>query len=139
MALKVTPQQFAEKWARRTTAASPDYQAGVQRVTVSPGQQAAAQSALWLQKVTSAEAKFKANAGAVDLSTWKEKTANIGGARLAQGVQGAQNKMADVANRLLPAIEAARAKVMTMPRGDLEANIARAATFAREMAKSKIK
>ena len=38
---KVTPQEFAEKWARRTQGATQDYIRGIDRVTEAPGVKAA--------------------------------------------------------------------------------------------------
>ncbi|GAJ10427.1 unnamed protein product, partial [marine sediment metagenome] len=58
--VRVTPEQFVEKHARRTTAAIPDYVDGVNRVATAPGTEAAKK-----------QAKMKANLlKAIDSGKW---------------------------------------------------------------------
>ena len=131
---KLTPQQFAEKWARRTQAASAEYTSGIQQVTESPGIAAAAAVDRYQAGIQEsiAEGKWQRRVAAVPLSTWKEAAISKGAPRIAQGVAQATTGMAAFASELLPAIDAA---VSSLPaRGGLEENITRMTEFSRKMA-----
>jgi len=121
----------AAKWAQNTGAATQAYTAGVQAVTVSPGQAASRQAALWARNVAAAQQKFAANSARVTLQDWQAAAAGKGAQRLAGGVQAAQGKYEASMGRLLPHIAAT---VQALPaRGDLEANITRMTQFVRKM------
>lgn len=121
----------AAKWAQNTGAATAAYTAGVQAVTVSPGQAAARQAALWARNVAAAQQKFAANSSKVTLADWQAAAAGKGAQRLAGGVQAAQGKYEQQMGKLLPHIAAT---VASLPaRGDLEANITRMTSFVRKM------
>jgi|SRR5690348_614483 len=128
-------QEAAQKWATNLPAAQQRYIAGVNAVTVSPGQLAARASALWAANTAAAQPKFARNSAAVTLQSWQEATANKGAQRLASGAQAAQSKVEQVFSKLFPAIQSAVTSLP--PRGDLEANINRSASFARAMNKWK--
>lgn len=129
----LTPDQVAAKWSQRLTAAIPDIVAGVNAVTVSPGQQAAAAADTWASNVQNAKSKFARNVAKVDLNTWKTVTAAKDQARIADGATQGQPKMANAMAKLLPYINQ---QVNSLPaRGNLEANIARSAAFIRGMSK----
>lgn len=134
---KVNAQQFAEKWSRRMKGATEDIRQGVEKVSESPGQAAARQAQLMLQKLTEAitSGKWASAVASMGLQDWKDSMTRKGLARIAAGVDQAQPHVAQMAQKLLADVDAAVGVVNQTPRGDLETNINRAATFAREMAK----
>jgi hypothetical protein len=135
---RMTAQEFADKWGRRLKAAQPDIVAGVKRVTQAPGVKAAAQQDVMLNNLAAAvtDGTWAKRVAGVSLADWQNATANKGAQRIAAGVDGAAGKVQSMAGPLLSAIDAAVAVVEQTPRGDIETNINRSATFAREMAKN---
>lgn len=132
---RVTPQEYAEKWARRLRGATEDIRRGVERVDTAPGERAAAaQDALLANFAEAVNSGMWANrVRGVSLQDWKQATINKGIQRIGQGVETAQPKMAQVASELLPAVDAAAAAARALPKVTLEDSINRMATFAREM------
>lgn len=132
---RVTPSEFADKWQRRTSAATADYTAGVKKVTTAPGVKAAAAANQYQAGVAAAVAsgQWQRNVAKVSLTDWQNAAATKGAQRIASGVQAAAPKMNDVATKLLAAVDAAVADVEKTPRGDINANIQRAVTFMQSM------
>lgn len=132
---KVTPQEFAEKWARRLRGATEDIRRGVERVDTAPGEQAAAQQEAMLQGITEAinSGLWASRVRGVSLQDWKNATLTKGLSRIPQGVEAAQPKMAAIAAELLPAVDAAAAAANALPKVTLEDSIQRMTTFVREM------
>lgn len=126
-----TAAEAAQKWATNLSAAQPRYVAGVNAVTVAPGALAARAADTWAVNTAAAKPKFARNSAAVSLQEWQQVTANKGAQRLASGAQAAQSKTEAVFAKLFPAIQ--QAVQSLPPRGDIEANIARSAAFARKM------
>lgn len=125
----------AATWAQRFGASGPKWTAGVQSVTVAPGALAARAKQLWLTNVTAAADRFAANSARVTLQDWQTATVTKGAPRLASGAQAAQGKVEAAFAKLFPAIQ--NAVNSLPPRGDIEQNINRSATFARAMNKYK--
>ena len=136
---KVTPQEAAEKWNRRTKGATADYTRGVQRVTEAPGAKAAAQAERYAEGVRRAveEGKWQERVAAVSLGEWQSKAVNKGAPRIAAGVEEATSDMTKFMGELLPHIDSGQAQVNAMPKGSIEDSIARATTFMRHMASFK--
>lgn len=127
----MTPDQVAAEWAQRLAASTAKITAGVQSVTVAPGQAAARQKAVWLQNVTAAQDKWARNVSAVSLATWQADMVNKGIPRIAPGATAAQPKFATFMGALLPYIDSG---VKQLPaRGNIDANIARVTTWIRYM------
>lgn len=121
----------AQRWAQNFGAAGTRWAAGVQSVQVAPGQLAARAKQLWAQNTAAAVDRFAANSAKVTREQWIEQTVTKGQPRLASGAQAAQPKVEAAFSKLFPFI----ANVVNglPPRGDIEANINRAAMFARGM------
>lgn len=136
---RVTPDQYAEKWGRRTSGAVQDYVQGVRAVQQAPGQQAAAKVNEYVQGVQANAQIWARNVGSVSLSEWQQKTADLGAARIASGVQAATPKMQRVAASLLPAVDAAAAAAKSLPGGSTEQRIQRAVRFMNEMHQFKMR
>jgi hypothetical protein len=134
---KLTPQEFQQKHATRLKASIPDMKAGVGRVTVAPGQQAAAQQNKMLnnlqESVTSG--KWARRVASVSLEEWKSKMIDKGAARIGQGIDAAAPKVIDFASQFLPFLDTVQQKVKNMPSMTLEDNIQRMVTQVTETAK----
>ena len=136
--MRGTPEQRAEKWARRVAASAPDWQAGVEAVTDSPMAKAAASADAWQQKLAMPEVKekFKRNVGRVSTETWKQKTV-AGASRFTSGAQANVDKMVQHQRDSEAYIEAGRRMIAGMPNITVEDKAARAAAWVRYMAKYK--
>ena len=136
---RVNATEFAEKWARRTRAATEDVRRGVERVTEAPGEKAAQNEAALIQNFVESvnSGRWARKVRAVSLEDWKKSTIDKGIPRIASGVENAQPKMARIAAELLPAVDAAAAAAHALPKVTLEDSIARMTTFVRKMAEFK--
>jgi hypothetical protein len=121
----------AATWAQKFGASGTKWAAGVNGVTVAPGQLAARAKQLWLTNTTAAADRFAANSAKVSLQDWQSTTVAKGQPRLASGAAAAQPKVEAAFAKLFPAIQ--NAVNALPPRGDIEANINRAGAFARAM------
>lgn len=135
---RVNAQQWLDKWGRRLNAAGQDIQTGVQRVTVAPGQQAAAAQSLMLQRLTDAitSGKWARQVSSVSLSDWQNAMTNKGIPRISQGVTTAQKNKQGIITATLAAVDTAAAQANALPKGGLEQSIARATTFMRAMSQN---
>ena len=99
MAVKATPAGSRSRtWMRLSSRPlGTKYAAGVNAVTVAPGQLAAAQKALWLQNIQASQNIWALKVASVDLATWKQQTSTIGAQNLATGAQKGAPKMATFA------------------------------------------
>ncbi len=134
---KLTASEFAEKWARRLSAAAPDIQKGINRVDVSPTEKAASKQDKMLQKVTEAinSGKWATGLRRVTLSDWKKAAIEKGIPRISQGVTGAGAKVTDFASQLLPFQDGLQSQISSMPDLTIEDSINRMTTWVRGMAK----
>lgn len=133
---KLTPQEFQEKHARRLTASVEDIRKGIDKVTESPMEKAAAKKDKMLANLTAAvtDGRWEKGLRRVTLEDWKKKTRDVGVGRIAAGIQAASGKVVAFAEELLPHIDSGQAKLSAMPDLTLEDNIARMSTFVRHMA-----
>lgn len=126
-------QTIVQRWVQNGTASSQKYKDSITSLVDNPLDKAADAGALYLQKIQEAEAQGKRARGLRDygFDRWKTVTANKGSIRLGQGMQESQDRMTKAMTTLLPFIDSL---VETLPpRGDLNANIARADKFMRGM------
>ena len=132
---RVTPQEYADKWKRRLSGSTEDIRRGIDKVTVAPGQSAAAAQDRMLNGVTEAVAsgRWARKTAAVPLEAWKGAAKDKGLARIGSGATAAEAKMARVAQTLLPAVDAAAAAARAMPKNTIDDSIARAGEFMRRM------
>lgn len=138
---KVTPQEYADKWANRLSGSTEDIRRGVDKVTEAPGLAAARQKEAMKQKLLKAidDGTWEAMVSSVTLEDWKKAATEKGLARIGQGVESAKPKQVMMAEKLLPAVDAAAAAAKALPKVTLEDSINRSATFIREMNKRKIR
>lgn len=138
---RTSPTEYADKWKRRLSGATEDVRRGIDRVTIAPGQQAAAASNAMLNNVTEAitSGRWANRVAGVTLNDWKTAARDKGVARIATGAQAAESKMAQVAQTLLPAVDAAASAARQIPKVTIEDSIQRAATFMRQMREYKLR
>ncbi len=136
---KLTAVEFQEKHARRLKAAVEDVRRGIDRVTESPTDKAAAKQDKMLMNLTSAvnSGKWAAGLKRVTLEDWKRKARDIGVKRIAAGIDGAKEKVISFAEVLLPHIDRGKDKIKAMPDVTLDDNINRMTTFIRHMSELK--
>ncbi|MEW5992950.1 MAG: hypothetical protein AB1744_00955 [Candidatus Zixiibacteriota bacterium] len=135
--ITITPEEFAEKHARRLKAAIPDIQAGIERVTESPTAKAAAKQDKMLNNLTKAVTSGKWGAGLrrVTVDDWKHKFLSKGVARIPDGIDAAHDKVVGFAQQLLPYETALQGKIAAMPDLTVEDSVARSSMWIREMFK----
>ncbi len=127
------PQEIADKWVRNLSASTQSIQNGVNAVTEAPSTAAIAAIPRMLAGIQEAAASGKIEAGLrrVSLEDWRSKMIEKGIPRIASGAQSAKSNVTDFWQSFLPWLESGQRKLESMPRGDLEQNIARAIEMMR--------
>lgn len=134
---KLTPEEYANKQATRLKASIEDIRIGINKVTVAPGAQAAANQAKMLANITAAinTGKWGNALRAVSLEEWKTKASSKGVNRISEGIDAAHDKVVAVATKLLPFIDALQATVNKMPDVTIEDAVNKSAAMIRGMHK----
>lgn len=132
-------QALAQKWAKNLGGSGESIRRGVEAVTVSPTQKAAARSDAYLAGVQRAVAdgKYQAGLRRVTLQDWQQSMLQKGINRIASGANAAVGKMESFLSEFLPHVEAGQRMLESMPRGDLSSNIGRAVAMMEWNAKFK--
>jgi len=138
---KLTASEFQEKHARRLKASVEDVRKGIDRVTESPTEKAAAKADKMLTNLTAAvqSGKWATGLKRVTLEEWKRKTRDVGVNRISAGIDAAKSKVVAFAEELLPHIDRGQEKLKGMPDITLDDSINRMTTFTRHMADFKRK
>lgn len=118
--------QVAQTWANRLGASSQEITAGVNRVTVAPGERAAQQVDAYIAGVQRARDKWVRNVSAVSLQSWRDAMIQKGIPRISSGAAAAQPKVEAFMRSFLPYVEQGAATVRAMPKGTIDQGIARA-------------
>lgn len=132
----LSAQQIAQNWQRGLSGATEKIKQGVNAVTVSPTQKAAARQEAWLAGIqrAAADGRWQAGLNAVSLDQWKRDMIDKGVSRIAAGATAAQGKFASFMQEFLPHLQTGMAALESMPRGDLETNLQRMVQMARHNA-----
>lgn len=122
------PVSIAKKWAGNLSAATQAIQQGVQAVTTSPTQSAAAQSNAYLAGVQRAVSTGKWQAGLqrVTLQDWQQAMIQKGIPRIGSGATQAVPKFTAFMQQFLPYVQQGLQQLASQPRGTLDQNIQRA-------------
>lgn len=120
------PTKATAKWVTNLSNATQAITAGVNDVTVAPGQLAARQVNTWLARIQASAQKWAKNVGAVSLQEWQQAMINVGIPRIAQGAQANQGKYLAFAQSFYPYLSQGQAKVKQMPKVTLQDGINRA-------------
>lgn len=137
--ITITPEEFAEKHARRLKAALPDMQRGIERVTESPTAKAATKRQKMQTNLNAAieSGKWEAGLRRVSVEQWKAAILGKGLQRVASGIDGARDKVVAFAGQLLEHEKALQSRVNAMPDLSLEDSVARSSEWIRGMAAMK--
>lgn len=140
MPLKVNAREYTEKWKRNTQNAQQDYEAGVDRVQEAPGKRAAMAAQKMKQGVNEAidSGRWANNVGRVTLEEWKRSAKEKGASRISSGVEGATQKVQEIAEINLRNIEEVKNQVDQMPSTTFQDRIQRMVRFATEMNNRKV-
>lgn len=132
-----TPEEVAAKWSRNASNATQDYRSGIEGVTENPLEKAAQAAEKMKQNIIKSidDGSWQAGLMAFGFQEWRQRTAEIGSQRYAQGVQAAQPKMQRFMGEFLPYLDRVKAEVDRMPNLTLEDNINRMIKQVREVAK----
>lgn len=125
----LTATQVQAKWLANYQGATTAMTQGAQAVTTAPGLKAAAQQALWLQRLQASAAKWAKNVSAVSLAEWQTNYINLGIPNGQQGAQAKQNKYGTFYSAYLTFLQSEMTKIAAMPKGTLAAGIQRATTM----------
>lgn len=131
---KLDPQSGTAKWVNNLSNATSSITDGVNKVSVAPGQLAAAQVNTWLARIQQSAQKWANNVGSVSLASWKESMINVGIPRIAQGAQAKQSKYLAFAQKFYPYVEQGQAQVKAMPKVTLQDGINRAVAMIKHNA-----
>lgn len=129
--MPLTSQQVADKWAKNLAMSTDSIKAGVNAVTTAPGEKAARNQIGYISGVNENADKWARNVRRVTLEEWRNATLNIGLQRLQTGTQKGKPRMEAFMQEWIPYEEQLKAKLASMPKGSLEASIARAAEAIR--------
>lgn len=115
-------QKAAQRWRSAMASAGTAYSEGVDAVTQSPTEAAAAQSQAYIDGVARAatSGKWASKLRAVSLQDWKRSAKEKGASRLASGAAAAQSKVEKFWQTWGPIQEAAAEKVRQMPKATFE-------------------
>ena len=135
--ITISPEQFAEKHARRLKGSLQDIADGIARVTESPTAKAAGAQTKMLQNLTASvtSGKWASRLKAVSLDEWKAKITDKGLGRIAGGIDGAHDKVVAFAGQLLAHEQTLLDSVGKMPDLTLEDSISRMTAWTRGMSK----
>jgi hypothetical protein len=99
--VKTNATAAAQKWATAMSGAQAAYTAGVQAVTVPPGQKAAANVQNYIAGVQNKAQEWATNVAAVSLNEWQTQATQKGAPRLGSGATAAQPKFQTFMTALL--------------------------------------
>jgi len=125
----LTAAQITQKWLTNYQGSTTAMTAGSNAVTSAPGQAAAAVAALWLQRVQASQAKWQKNVAAVTVEQWRSAYQTLGIPNGQAGANAKQGKYNTFITAYLQFLPSAVAQVKAMPKGTLQAGIARATTM----------
>lgn len=113
----ISPQEALRRWKKNAGEATESYKAGVQAVTENPAAKAAAAADDYARGVREAveSGRYQAGLGRVTLQGWKDKAANTGARRYADGIKDGETKMAAHLSQFLPFLAQVKAEVDAMP------------------------
>lgn len=126
------PNAVAKRWSDNLSGATAKIQAGIEAVTVPPGQLAARQKPAYVAGVNANQDKWATNVAKVSTADWQAASINVGLPRIATGAQAAEPKMVTFMTKLLPYVNAGRTTLP--PRGNLAQNKARVLAWIDYMA-----
>lgn len=134
---RVTPEEFAEKWARELAGSTEYIRRGVEKVREAPSAKAIARKDRLKARLIEAidKGKWESALSKYTLENWKKDMVEKAIPRIPDGADKARSKMASFASKLLPYIDTGVGEIERMPKVTLEDSIRRATEWIRYMAK----
>lgn len=131
MPVRTSPADATSKWVSRLSGATAEITAGVQRVSTSPGQAAAAKFNKWVAAMTdpATQQKWRNNVGSLQLADWQNLMTNVGIPRIAAGAQAKQGKYQAFAEAFFPYLQRGVQQVEGMDDSSFAARVQRAVTM----------
>jgi len=124
--MALSAQQVTEKWGKNLAGATESIRAGINAVTEAPSAAAVRNKQGYLQGVQDNADKWSRNLSGVTLEQWRKAALDIGIGRLTSGVAKGKNKMQSFMEQGLPYEDGLKARLAQIPKGGIEASIARA-------------
>lgn len=134
--VKVTPEQFAERWGSGLKGSIERIREGVGRVTEAPGAAAAKSVDKWHQAISASSTrdKWARRVAAVPLADWQTAMLQKGVNRISDGVDNATPKMRAYGEVLIAHQNRLLVELDAIPDVTLEDSIRRMTTWVRGMA-----
>lgn len=128
MPMAQDPATVAARWVSHLGGSVDKIRQGVQAVTTSPTQSAAAAGNLWQQRVADPATlrKFQQSLQRVSLTDWQNAMLNKGIPRIASGAAAAKDKFTAFLTQFLPFVMNVANQVHQMPKATLDDRINRA-------------
>lgn len=128
MPVRVSPSDATSRWVQQLSGAGARITAGVQAVSTSPGQAAAAKFQKWVASLQdpAVQQKWRTNVAAVQLSEWQQLMTEVGIPRIASGAQAKQGKYQAFAESFFPFLARNVAQVEAMDDSTFQARVQRA-------------
>lgn len=121
----LTATQVSQKWVTNFGNAATSMTDGVNSVQTAPGQLAAAQASLWLQRIQQSQQKWVNRVSAVSLADWKSAMINLGIPRAQQGATQKQSNYTAFITEYMNFLQGQVPNIKAMPKGTLAQSIAR--------------
>ena len=125
----LTPTQISQKWLTNFGNAAQSMTDGVNAVQTAPGQLAAAQASLWLQRLQQSQQKWATRVAAVPLADWKNAMITLGIPRAQQGATQKQARYTAFITQYTQFLTGQVATIKAMPKGSLAASLARSSAM----------
>lgn len=125
----LTPAQISQKWLTNFGNGTQAMTDGVNAVQTAPGQLAAAQQQLWLQRLQASQTKWANRVAAVSLPEWKAAMINLGIPRAQQGAIQKQARYTAFITEYTSFLSGQVSQIKAMPKGTLSQSIARASAM----------
>lgn len=137
----LTADQISDKWNRRMKGAITDIQSGIDTVTESPTEQAAAKQDKMISNLTKAvnEGRWANGLRKVTLAEWKMKTKEKVATRLSGGVDGAMSKRKNFDQWLVGTLNTVLPEIKGMPDMTLEDSVNRVRRLMEHMSTNRFK
>lgn len=126
----LTAQQVSAKWLTNFQGATQSMTDAVNAYNgPSPGSLAAAQAALWLQRLQASQNKWATRVGAVTTQDWKNAMITLGIPRAQQGAASKQAKYTTFITEYMSFLSSQVPTIKAMPKGSIGASIARSSAM----------
>ena len=132
MPIRVDSATAAQDWATSLGNKTAKIQAGINRVTQSPGQKAVAQADKYIQGVQAGLPKWKTKLQALTVGDWQQ-AALAGVPRVAQGAQAKQGKMQAALEKNFAMMTPILARIDGMPTTTIAQRIQKSSAFQQAM------